>query len=343
MIAFEILLSFFSVRLFNSICRRVLKMLMLVISLSIAGQAHSYCTAPNIDLPSTTYEVDNDLPIGAVIGTLQANTVITCDFSDSNTSLDGSWRIYPARFNPADTATSVSGVRSLYPGIGLRWTSKALSNSEQIIWTSKSLTSWDKGAGLGIKHSGQSTVQTTFEFVKTGKITPGTFSSKYYYYSYGTPISNNVDQQLDIVILRPMTFITKSCTVNDTNVNVSLGDYPVSYWTSGNDSSTPQPFEISLTCDANTSVSMKLNGTTAWGSTTVLALDNVANSAKNVGVEISYGDSAVMLNYPLNVGTSPSADSSLYSIPLKARYLNWGMTPTPGVANATATFTLTYQ
>lgn len=80
----------------------------------------------------------------------------------------------------------------------------------------------------------------------------------------------------------------------------------------------------------------------------VLSLDPSATdgppAASGVGIQIATANNA-----PMPFGTNQSSGLNLrtsegsYSIPLRARYLQTGNQVTPGPANASATFTITYQ
>lgn len=64
------------------------------------------------------------------------------------------------------------------------------------------------------------------------------------------------------------------------------------------------------------------------------------DAAKGVGVQLLFNNSPFSSGTPINIGTS--TNNGLYNINLAARYYQIG-TISPGTANSTATFTITYE
>jgi len=102
-------------------------------------------------------------------------------------------------------------------------------------------------------------------------------------------------------------------------------------------------FNIDLDCDANTkNAALLLEASSVQNSSLgVIGLNKISNSAQGVGVQILNDDGTP---FPLNKAKSlKSPLSGSITVPLKARYFQTGNSITPGVANATATFTVVYQ
>jgi type 1 fimbria pilin len=72
-----------------------------------------------------------------------------------------------------------------------------------------------------------------------------------------------------------------------------------------------------------------------------LNLSADTSAAKGVALQLLYNDQPLPLSSRVKWQTT-AADGN-YAIPLKARYLQTDASVTPGVANAAATFTVTYQ
>lgn len=135
-----------------------------------------------------------------------------------------------------------------------------------------------------------------------------------------------------------------SCTLGSATINVAMGDVRVSAFkglgTSPPDSRT-KSFGIPLTCPKGASINLKLDGTAYDASQGMLKLDSNASSATGVAIQMLYDDKPVELAKSFKWQTTEAEGT--YSIPLKARYVQTDNSIVPGVANGSATFTLTYQ
>ncbi|MNX26552.1 putative fimbrial-like protein YcbV precursor [compost metagenome] len=136
--------------------------------------------------------------------------------------------------------------------------------------------------------------------------------------------------------------------------SVSMGDVPISEFSGSN---TPaqqywKTFTVTLqSCEISTlqAASLRFNGTTAFGDSTILALTPGADNATGFGVQVQTSDtthgSGVKVrmdgsqSYAFNVNTNQSTFqfTSYYITPAGATEIR------SGTANATATITLTYS
>jgi type 1 fimbria pilin len=135
-----------------------------------------------------------------------------------------------------------------------------------------------------------------------------------------------------------------SCTLGSAAMNVKMGDVPVGAFKgvgTSPDSSRTKAFDIPLTCSKGASINLKLDGTAYDATKGMLKLDQGTNPAKGVAIQLLYDDKPVELAKSFKWQTA-SADGT-YAIPLKARYVQTDNSITPGAANGSATFTLTYQ
>ena len=134
-----------------------------------------------------------------------------------------------------------------------------------------------------------------------------------------------------------------SCTVSRKLIPVKLGDVPVSAF-KGLGTSPPsrtQAFSIPLNCAKGTSINVQLDGEAHDAAQGMLKLDAGATSATGVAIQLLYDDKPLELA-KLFKWQVADADGD-YAIPLKARYVQTENSVAPGVANGSATFTLTYQ
>ena len=137
---------------------------------------------------------------------------------------------------------------------------------------------------------------------------------------------------------------TLSCTLGSTAINVKMGDVPVGAFKGVGtwpDSARTKAFDIPLTCSQGASINLKLDGTVYDATKGMLKLDEATNPAKGVAIQLLYDDQPVELAKSFKWQTA--SEDGTYAIPLKARYVQTDSSITPGAANGSATFTLTYQ
>ena len=134
-----------------------------------------------------------------------------------------------------------------------------------------------------------------------------------------------------------------SCTVSSKLIPVKLGDVPISAF-KGPGTSPPgrtQAFNIPLNCSKGTSINLRLDGTAHDAAQGMLKLDAAATSATGVAIQLLYDDKPLELAKLFKWQVADTDGD--YAIPLKARYVQTDNSIVPGVANGSATFTLTYQ
>ncbi|MBU9579741.1 type 1 fimbrial protein [Ralstonia mannitolilytica] len=134
-----------------------------------------------------------------------------------------------------------------------------------------------------------------------------------------------------------------SCTVSNTLIPVKLGDVPISAF-KGPGTSPPsrtKAFSIPLNCAKGTSINLQLDGAAHDAAQGMLKLDAGSTSATGVAIQLLYDDKPIELAKRFKWQVA-DADGD-YAIPLKARYVQTANSVTTGIANGSATFTLTYQ
>ncbi|WP_193099574.1 fimbrial protein [Burkholderia sp. Z1] len=134
-----------------------------------------------------------------------------------------------------------------------------------------------------------------------------------------------------------------SCTVSNKLIPVDLGEVPIGAF-KGPDTSPSagtKAFSIPINCAKDTSVNLQLDGAAYDAARGMLKLDAGASSASGVAIQLLYDDRPVELAKRFKWQTIHSDGD--YAISLKARYVQTDRNVKPGVANGSATFTLTYQ
>lgn len=186
--------------------------------------------------------------------------------------------------------------------------------------------------------------QIAVALVKTGPISGGIVSSVTV--AQTAPVMvNTLTGQADSYVITPVTVTALACTTPD--VTVPLGSHSRAELTGVNTYTASTSFNVGLnSCPAGmNSVKYRIDPVTSVANSaqSVVTLDT-SSGATGVGVQLLDGNGSV---FKLSTNTTFSSyDKSLggsYTIPFKARYYQTGATVSPGTANTSMTFTMTYQ
>jgi len=138
--------------------------------------------------------------------------------------------------------------------------------------------------------------------------------------------------------------VPQACTVTNQSINVPMGNVMRNHFSGVGSTAGDRAFNVSLNCRYQAGVSIRLDATAdASRVRGVLALDSSSGgtTAGGVGIQILQNNAAVTFGQNKSVGSAPGTGS--YDIPFVARYYQTGTSISPGEANGTATFTLTYN
>jgi type 1 fimbria pilin len=199
----------------------------------------------------------------------------------------------------------------------------------------------------------------TVEIVKTGATgtsAPGTVSANLTIGSVGSTLQTSDKALYYLRGGNTIGYLAETCKVpSPASFNVELGNIAAS--TSGfgsgvGSTSTAKDFAIALSCDTAISgafkVMLQLDATPVSGlaSQGVLALTDAGKPgvAGGVGVQVLNRTTStpVALATPWLVGNFPMS-SSLINVPFSARYYQTAARVTPGTANSSMTYTISYQ
>jgi type 1 fimbria pilin len=147
------------------------------------------------------------------------------------------------------------------------------------------------------------------------------------------------------------TILSPSCTVAEKsrNFTVRMGRVPSSDFNGIGSTSRETPFNVEIACQAapgtiQSTVSMAMDATRPATQPGVLDINPVGPTqviAGGVGIQLLDGQrKPVEFGKAATVGTSKDGN---YVVPFVARYMQTGAQLQPGIANGTATFTLTHQ
>ncbi|MDT0639853.1 fimbrial protein [Citrobacter werkmanii] len=268
--------------------------------------------------------VQRDAPVGSVIATATTgaynggNTIAGCTEAWTFRQELTKWQTLSAQGNGVYN-TNV-------PGVGIRMTSpsgKVLPYDLPI-----NANTYVNINGDGIKA----------ELIKTGDITGGTLDT-------GILARASVVNQFyiaNVTLNGNNTITSESCTVTTPTVNVPMDDHEKSEFSGVGSTTDWVNFDIGLTCDVGARINVRIDAAAdpSASSQGVMQLDS--GGASGVGIQLHYRPDDATVQY----GQERFYWQSVYGdeiVQLKARYYQTAQTITPGPANATATFTLTYK
>ncbi|MEN4582594.1 fimbrial protein [Pantoea agglomerans] len=187
--------------------------------------------------------------------------------------------------------------------------------------------------------------QARVQFYKTAQTTgTGTVSARQISSFILRNNQNSWQNPESAISIAAFNVTTIACSVSNTAISVPMGNVEKRAFngqgTWPGDGNT-RGFTIPLNCNAGTRVNLQIDGSAQNASQGVLNLTGGTGSASGVGVQLLYNNAPLPLSTSLNTGVASSEGA--FSIPLQARYYQTSSNVTPGTANASATFTMTYQ
>ncbi|ELW2865969.1 fimbrial protein [Salmonella enterica] len=272
--------------------------------------------------------VQRDAAVGSVIATVTTGT-----YNGGNT-IAGCSEAWTYRWELSKWGTLSSLGNNIYntnlPGVGIRLTNTS----------SGKVLPYDQSVGANVYiYIGGNGIKA--ELIKTGDISGGTLDA-------GVLARASVANQFyfaNATLNGANTITSESCSVVTNPVNVPLGDHDKSEFSGAGSGTAWQTFNIDLNCIRGARINVRIDATADGdaGVPGIIKLDNDPANASGVGVQLwyRYEDSPVQFGQERYYWTSPSGGNE--RVQLQARYYQTIQTITPGAANATATFTLTYR
>lgn len=336
-IKFKVCLFFVSVWFFMPFCAQ-------------AFTCMTVTTATTLTLPNIS--VQRDLPVGSPIGDL-----ITTDFIETfkceNTAPVLSSQSLGIR-GSGTYVTKIDGKRIYATGVaGVGYAIQAQSGN-----VCSGTSAWVDGTNTGDTNQDNRlfchangrlstqviTGQVGIQLYKTAQVTgSGSVRSRQVASFILFNNKNNWAQPESNISATSFNIKTLTCSVDSSTISVVMGDVErhafkgVGSWPS--DTKT-KDFTIPLTCDAGTRVTVQIDGDTPNAAEGLLNLTASGNSATGAAVQILHDSKPLALGSKVEIGLSTSGSNSPA---FQARYYQSSNDITPGKANATATFTLTYQ
>ncbi|WP_185219054.1 fimbrial protein [Paraburkholderia dinghuensis] len=192
----------------------------------------------------------------------------------------------------------------------------------------------------------------TVEFVKTGPVTAGGTVTGLFS-QWTTNAANALWANTYWSNTITFNVAVPTCTVTTPNISVPMGSVPANSFASVGSVSDSQPFNISLNCaggvgSSYTNVYTTLTDVTDPSNLTNTLTLNASSTARGLGIQVLNGTTPINFGPDSSVAGNPSQwfvgsmQNGSHNIPLSARYIRTG-TVTPGTANGSATFTMSYQ
>ncbi|WGS48622.1 fimbrial protein [Paraburkholderia sp. D15] len=319
---------------------------------SYAFAAYNDCSAPlpmTVNLPAVS--VPAKLPVGQTIpGAVAAfDLQINCTVTPN-----GQWYMTD---NYSSGVTLVPGFSDVYtiagmtPGIGFRIRNAGGAVMAPISYSGKVTT-----FVFGTAQKGSNSIRATFELVKTGNTTAGSFSFADYIHVPGQEYANGGSGDASTLkfsyTLLPTT--VASCSLTTTNVAVTLPTVSTSAFSAVGQTAGLTSFNLGLLCDDNAKPSISLTDSSMpFNQTNALTLAP-DSTASGVGVQILYRMQPLVVgpaaytytasNTPAVNGVSLGTLSGVQTVPFQARYVRPDATPVKaGRVSALATVNLYYN
>lgn len=298
--------------------------------------------------------VQRDIPVGSVIGTqITSGTVAaySCTNSDPKLSYQQmgikGYGTYVGNFNGRRVyKTNIEGVGYAIGGVSVsacggttRWVDGVTGTADGNP-NNRTICSVN-----GIFDSQPITLKAMITFYKTAEVTgSGTVTAR----NVGAFILRNnqsgwFSPESDINI-SSFNVTTLACTVNTPVISVPMGSVNKNEFSglgSWPGNVNTRNFTIPLICNAGTRVNVRLDGNVNDAAKGVININSARDGASGVGIQLLHGNNPLMLGVPFFSGENLT--QGRYDIPFQARYFQTGNVINPGTANASATFTLTYQ
>lgn len=316
-------------------------------------------TTPTTSISSQILSVPLDLPVGSPIGNeIRSGSILA--FKCSRTLFPG---VSKQEFGVRGYQIGTSGQRPMINGrlvynTNIAGIGYAVGLSEGGLTTCPKLPAFVDGTNHFDGLTDTRIVCTINELL-TNSFWMGQFILQFYKTAETTG-AGNISGKVGSLILRtngrtvtnPEASVTLSsvrvnaigCVINNKTITVPLGNVNKSMFkgpgTWPEDINT-RSFVIPLSCQVGTRVNLKVDGDIQNPTQGILNISKVTGSASGIGVQVLFDNKPISLSTAIYTGEASS--NGAYNIPLKARYYQTHKDIKAGIANASATFTLTYQ
>ncbi|MGL4485561.1 MAG: fimbrial protein [Yersinia sp. (in: enterobacteria)] len=338
--------------------RYVFEIMLLLVGMT-AGSAWGNCKADHrlvwLNLQPDGV-IKRDISSGRRLSHYSVTTLVTCDNSKLPTIIPNSgdaW-VYSLSAKNSDYGPGVTGKNRLtrltsYEGIELYWVHHSPAASH-VTPTKFPLNNASAFTREFKEATGIVVFRDDFELRASPHIKPGEFKGFSVTLSVKRKLNGQDEHDLVTFVIKPFTVKVAACSVGQSIIPVPMGRVSAQkYFNSTQRFSDKVPFTIRLECDAGTNVSISFDGATVPGRDNILALNdpNDSKTATGVGVQLinlernPNNNNGMRLKHNHTIRNNTEAGTQ--NLQFAARYYQTARNVTGGVANATATFTLTYR
>lgn len=186
------------------------------------------------------------------------------------------------------------------------------------------------------------------ELIKTGSITPGTLSfiGNGMFLQVMLGAKNGEYSTVAVFLGSNPQIVQPACEASTSNISVPLGKFRKSTMASIGATTSKQMFTIPITCSKSSSIKITIGGSIATNTVAtqgVLKLDDNVGAASGVGVQLLKSDGVTPVTLGSEIGYGTSSMAGEYNVSFYAGYYRTQNEISAGVANSTATFTITYN
>lgn len=186
------------------------------------------------------------------------------------------------------------------------------------------------------------------ELIKTGDITPGTLKFPGSGMFMQVILGERIGEYSTVAGFLGSTpqIVQPACEASTSNISVPLGKFRKSTMASIGATTSKQMFTIPITCSKSSSIKITIGGNIAANTVAtqgVLKLDDNVGAASGVGIQLLKSDGVTPVTLGSEIGYGTAAMAGEYNISFYAGYYRTQSEISAGVANSTATFTITYN
>lgn len=175
------------------------------------------------------------------------------------------------------------------------------------------------------------------DFIKTGNIVPGNAISGNL--AYVRMVDTAGEQMVFDVNIGTVVVKQASCEITGNSaIPVPMGIAKKEDFTGKNSTLKPVNVQIPLQCYADTTVNISFDAASTLGNGII---DLTKGGAEGVGIQLKMNDKVVVFDQKTFV--TKTTQEGAFNIPLTAAYIQTADTIKPGIANAVANFTVTYE
>ncbi|WP_159282249.1 fimbrial protein [Rahnella variigena] len=266
--------------------------------------------------------VDKNQPVGAILGTYNSSQQYILANNCAG-QYKPTTRVDNSIFATVDGDTFESGV----PGVGVRVT---IDNVLVYQYTLDQILDGDGKNPIYIQ-----TVKV--DFVKIGTTAPGTATSG----KIISTIFEDSSGRREVFSVNIGSVIVKqsSCDITGSSaIPVPMGKVNEAEFSGKNSTLSPVNVQIPLQCFADTTVNISFDAASTLGNGII---DLTKGGAEGVGIQLKMSDKVVVFDQKTFV--TKTTQEGAFNIPLTAAYIQTADTIKPGIANAVANFTVTYE